>query len=71
MIEHVMTDLELQLLIELLEAERGRLPHEIHHTDNRDFRHALYVRQRNVERLVERFRQMARDHQPPASVEQA
>jgi hypothetical protein len=63
MVNGVMTNLELQVLIELLEAERSRLPHEIHHTDARAFKHELCIREQTVERLAERFRQLLADHQ--------
>ena len=44
---------ELQALIELLERELPNLRHEIHHTDDRDYREFLKARERLLERLLE------------------
>ena len=38
------TDRERELVVELLEREQGFLPHEIHHTDSREFRAGLQER---------------------------
>ena len=38
------TDRERELVVELLEREQGFLPHEIHHTDSREFRASLQER---------------------------
>ncbi|MGE0826187.1 MAG: hypothetical protein AB7G75_18335 [Candidatus Binatia bacterium] len=50
---HVITisDKEQTLLIELLDAELNELPHEIHHTDDRDYRQSLQEKADALERL--------------------
>ena len=50
------TQRELQLVVEVLEAESRQLPSEIHHTDSRQMRSDLRNRRRTVERLIERLR---------------
>jgi hypothetical protein len=38
------TNRERALIVELLERDQGFLPHEIHHTDSREFRASLEER---------------------------
>jgi hypothetical protein len=56
MIDGILTNKELVLIVELLEAEHKRLLPEIHHTDSRLMRHDLVERARAVERIIERFK---------------
>jgi hypothetical protein len=48
------TEQELELLAELLEAQRRELPVEIHHTDALRVKALLRKRLRAVDRLIER-----------------
>ncbi len=68
MIEHVMTNRELELLIQLLDTEAQRLPQEIHHTDAWEFKKELQKRLQTIERLTERFRQRLAELRPRAEV---
>ncbi len=43
---------EHQAVIELLERELPSLHHEIHHTDDRDYREFLKARERLLEKLL-------------------
>jgi metal-dependent HD superfamily phosphatase/phosphodiesterase len=49
-------DSEQQALVELLERELPDLAHEIHHTDDRDYRQYLKERERLLERLLARVK---------------
>ena len=55
MIDGILTNKELELLLEILEVERRHLLPEIRHTDTRGMRAELQVRLRTIDRLVERF----------------
>jgi hypothetical protein len=65
MIDHLMTDKEVELLLQVLSAEHNRILPEIHHTDSRILRKELVERARTVERLMERFRQREADAHNP------
>jgi hypothetical protein len=68
MIDQLMTDKEVELLLQVLTAEHNRILPEIHHTDSRMMRRDLVERARILERLIERFRQAeASAHTPPAT----
>jgi hypothetical protein len=58
MIDHVLTDKELQLVLELLENERKQLLPETRHTDTRSMREALKARLQALDRLIERFHEI-------------
>ena len=47
---------ELDLLRQLLEAKRVDLQHEIHHTDDREFKAALKARRDLLEALLSKLR---------------
>lgn len=49
------SDRERELIVELLEREHGFLPHEIHHTDSREFRASLEQRLEVVGELLAKF----------------
>ena len=49
------TDSERELIVELLGREHGFLPHEIHHTDSREFRASLEERLELVGDLLAKF----------------
>ena len=69
MIDGILTNNELGLLIELLEAEHRRLLPEIHHTDSRAMRKDLVERARSIERIVERFKQKQEENHPAEAVQ--
>lgn len=50
-------DEERTLLIEILEAYVGRLPHEIHQTDNHAYREMLERKKGALEQLVKRLQE--------------
>jgi hypothetical protein len=54
--EFAVSDEERDLIIGLLERERNDLPHEIHHTDARDFRVSLERRLEMVKALLAKLR---------------
>jgi hypothetical protein len=56
MIDHLLTDGEVELVIEVLDAEHKRLLPEVRHTDSRVLRRQLVGRARAVERIVERLK---------------
>ena len=56
MIDHLLTDEELELLIEVLDAEHKRLLPEVRHTDSRVLRRQLVGRARALERIIERLK---------------
>ncbi len=58
MIGHMLTDKELEVLLELLEAESGRLALETRHIDVRSARKEVRERERVMDRLIERFREI-------------
>lgn len=58
MVSQVMTDKELDLLTELLEAEAQKLMVETRHTDSREMKKEVRERLRIVDRLVERFKEI-------------
>lgn len=70
MIDHILTNQELGLLIELLESENRRLLLEIRHTDARTLRSELVERARTVERIIERFKLKQEELQPSGSAHQ-
>ncbi len=49
---------ERELLIELLEKERGELPAEIRHTDKPDMKDRLRERLETVERMLNRLQEV-------------
>jgi hypothetical protein len=55
MIDNLFTDKELELLLELLEAESKRLAVGVRHTDAREMRTELRERERTVDRIIERL----------------
>ena len=55
-----MTQLEAELLLELLETEREELQPEIHRTDTSRLRDILHSRLRAVERLSERLEELTK-----------
>lgn len=56
MIDHLLTDGEVELVIEVLDAEHKRLLPEVRHTDSRLLRRQLVGRARALERIVERLK---------------
>lgn len=58
MIDHLLTDKELDLVLELLEAESRRLLTTTRHTDTRSMRQSIQKRERTVDRLIERFHEI-------------
>ena len=56
MIENLVTDNELELLLELLQSERHELGPEIHHTTSMQVKAELRERMRMVEGLITRLR---------------
>jgi hypothetical protein len=50
------SDAERQLLIELLNIEVRELGHEIHHTDDRDYRQTLKEKEGTIEELLTKLR---------------
>jgi hypothetical protein len=58
MVDHVLTDQELALVLEILEGESKRLLVETRRADARAMRHDLQNRQRAVDRLIERFHEI-------------
>ena len=61
MIADLLTNQEMELMIEVLDAEHKRLLPEIHHTDARSMRKELVERTRAIERIVERFKEKLED----------
>lgn len=49
-------DKEQILLIELLDAQLNSLPHEIHHTDDHDYRQMLQERLHTLEELLKKVK---------------
>jgi len=65
MINHLLTDKELELLTELLENESKKLMRETRHIDARSVRKEVRQRLRTIDRLVERFQEVkAGDYAP-------
>ena len=56
---HTLTfnDNERILLIEMLETYLAKLPHEIHQTDNREYREMLQVKQSTLQQLAKRLQE--------------
>jgi len=56
---HTLTfnDNERALLIEIMEAYLANLPHEIHQTDNRAYRHMLEEKQGTLPQLLKRLQE--------------
>ena len=52
-----LSDVEWDLVVELLERERGELPTEIRHTRTRTVRDDLHARQRMVQDLLHRLKE--------------
>jgi hypothetical protein len=50
------SDAERQLLIELLDTEVRELVHEIHHTDDRDYRQVLKEKEGTIEELLKKLK---------------
>lgn len=51
-----LSDMEKQLLIELLDSQLQELPHEIHHTDDRDYKQALKEKEGVLEELLKKLK---------------
>jgi hypothetical protein len=58
MIDHILTDKEFELVLEVLEAESKRLAVEERRTDTHAMKKQLRERQRAVERIAERLQEM-------------
>jgi len=58
MLNHLLTEKELALVVELLQNESEKLMRETRHTDVRAAREELRERLRMVDRLVERFNEI-------------
>ena len=54
-----LSDAEWELVVEMLERERGELPTEIRHTRTRTVREELRARERMVQDLLRRLREPA------------
>ena len=52
-----LSDKEQTLLIELLDAELNELPHEVHHTDDHDYRQFLEEKADALKRLRKRVKE--------------
>ena len=50
-----LTPQEWELLATLVKNELDQLPHEIHHTDNRQYREDLKAQRQVLQRLLERL----------------
>jgi hypothetical protein len=50
-------DNERTLLIEMLETELAKLPHEIHQTDRREYRDMLEEKQSTLQQLLKRLQE--------------
>lgn len=50
-----LTPQEWELLATLVKNELDQLPHEIHHTDSRQYREDLKARRQVLQRLLERL----------------
>jgi len=50
-----LTPQEWELLARLVKNELDQLPHEIHHTDNRQYREDLKAERQVLQRLLERL----------------
>jgi hypothetical protein len=57
MMETLVTEKELQLLLELLQNERHELGPEIHHTTSMKVKEELRERMHAVERLIKRLQE--------------
>jgi len=55
MLDHLLTDQELDLVIELLSDESKRLAVDTRHSESNDMTRDLRARLRTVDRLIERF----------------
>ncbi len=58
MLNHLLTDKEVDFVIELLTAESEKIMRETRHTDARQMREDMRDRMRTADRLVERFREI-------------
>lgn len=58
MVGHLLTDMELDLVIEVLERESQKLSTEARRTDARTLRKEIRERERAVDRIVERLREV-------------
>jgi hypothetical protein len=52
-----MSDEEHTLLIELLDSQLKDLPHEIHHTDDHDYRQMLHEKEKLIEAFLKRVKE--------------
>lgn len=52
-----LSELEWNLVLDLLETERRELPSEIHHTDSSRVHDELEQRRRDIEQLIAKLRQ--------------
>jgi hypothetical protein len=55
MFDHLFTDKEAELILELLQAEAQTVTTEARHTDTPALRKELHERLRTVKRLIQRF----------------
>jgi hypothetical protein len=55
----VLSQSEWELVIELLEKERGELPVEVRHTRTSNVREELRAREQTIDQLLERLRSQA------------
>jgi hypothetical protein len=51
-----LSDAEQTLLIELLDVQLKELPHEIHHTDDHDYRQFLEEKERALTELLKKIK---------------
>jgi hypothetical protein len=58
----LLNDIEQQLLLELLDSQRRELLHEIHHTDDRDYRQSLKEREDVIEGLLKKLQTVPSGH---------
>ena len=52
-----LSDKEHTLLIELVDAQLEELPHEIHHTDDYDYRQSLEEKERTLQELLKKVKE--------------
>jgi len=53
----IFNDNERTLLIEMLDVYLAKLPHEIHQTDNREYRDMLELKQSALQQLLKRLQE--------------
>ncbi len=55
-VARVLTDIEWQIIIDLLEREQAQLPAEIHHAFHREAKQELRLRERTIDELLAKLR---------------